>query len=135
MAKRKVYTCACIGEFVQAGCNGDIVYALTVTSPFKYDTPELAKNDVGVIKFQKVNGHIVLVVHSDNGCQLRDGKTNVITWDNWMQYRMACVDAHTGEERPCSDNWDELFGVDNVNDDFEQIVDITGVNVFSYENM
>ena len=30
MAKRKVYTCACIGEFVQAGCNGDIVYALTV---------------------------------------------------------------------------------------------------------
>lgn len=132
----KCYICACIGEFAQTNYDGDEeLYIIVVKSPFQYDTPELAKNDVSTVKFQKCNGHIVLVIDSDDDCHLRDGKTNVIEWNNWMQYYMAHVNKVTGEEEPCADNWDDLFGVDSVPDDFEQIVNINSVSVFSYEDI
>lgn len=123
-----------IGTFVcPSGTDeSEVTYVIQVTSPYGYPTAEEAAQEEVAYVFRKVNGHIVLVAEGGDLGSLRRYKSDVISWENWQQYRMARISPDTGKEEPFAEPWDVLFGVNSVSDDFEVFVVPDVSNVFAY---
>ena len=128
------YIRTCVGCFTCREDDRDVDYVIRIKSPYSYGTPEEAATEDVIYTFCIVDGHVVLVVGGDSNL-LRDYHSDIIEWKDWQQYHMARVNPDTGEEEPCSTNWDDLFGVRLVNSDFTTVVIPCGYNVFSYENI
>lgn len=112
-------------EFVENNYN----YSLEVTLPMEFPTLESARNCKASLRFQKIDGHILLVVWSDwhQGFD-KEGKwregvkgepVGYIRWQDWREYRIArsrttdipCI-ASDEDYIPIATPWDELFEKD-----------------------
>lgn len=124
-----------VGVFTCREYDHDVSYVIQIKSPYGHSTPEDAANEDVSYSFRKIGGHIVIVAAGGDADNLRYGKSEVIRWKDWTQYHMAKMNDETGDEEPCSTDWDDLFGVDNVSDDFEVPIVYDSYNVFSYENI
>lgn len=108
-------------------------YQIEVPMPTKYKTAEEAKYDKSSLRFEKRDGHIVLVVYSKWEQGMNDGEwyehvaetiLGIIKWEDWYRYKMSMAkeggDDNIYDANSCyvpnATNWDELFNVGSLED-------------------
>lgn len=108
-------------------------YQIEVPMPTKYKTAEEAKCDSGSLRFEKRDGHIVLVIYSkweqgmikDKWYEHVAGTIlDIIKWEDWYRYKMSMAKEEGADNLydpnscyvPSATNWDELFNVESLED-------------------
>lgn len=148
--KKKRSTQAYHHEFYGDFEVNDRNYQIEVCLPTKHTTIISAKYDPSALRFEKHDGHIVLVVYSDfkqgicNGKWIEDvdGKIlEIIRWEDWHRYKISKakeegVDA-IGDDGisgyfPCATNWDEIFDVKNLPHHWGYLVESIAYGVLAY---
>lgn len=124
-------------------------YFIEIPMPTKHKTIESAKNDKSSARFEKRNGHVVIVIYSNWEQGIKNGKwyehvsgseLEIIHWENWYRYQIA---QDNGKEQvglidPCTDylpfsqNWDELFDVNNLSDDWSCTIENLAYSILTY---
>lgn len=128
---------------------GNRNYQIEVPIPVKYDTAEKAKTDNSSLRFEKRDGRIVLVIYSDWKQGMNDGKwyeyvagnvLDVIYWEEWYKYKISIAKEEGNDNLydpnscyvPSATNWDELFDVENLEDNWSFTVESLAYAVFAY---
>lgn len=125
-------------------------YQIEIYMPTKHESPEQAKDDSSSARFEKHDGHIVLVIYSD-WVQGFDGNgkwrehvngeiLDIIHWADWWKYKMSvakpeCPQGYGGDSCndyvPCATNWDELFKVEELSDQWGNTVESLAYSVLA----
>lgn len=130
------YKCEYLGDFNTP--NGR-VFSIYAQIPITYNSYKEAEKSNVFLRFKKIDSHIVLFMYeneenkSDDQCKIID----IIKWDEWWKYRVVEMKEESynnntsiGNEDflPNGTNWDELFGVNNLNEDwFETVIGIENI--------
>lgn len=127
-------------------------YQIEIIMPTKYTTPKDAKADSSSARFEKHDGHVVLVIYSDWEQGMENGKwfehvagsvLDVIHWEDWNKYKMSQAKGEGIEGMgndpitdyvPCSTKWDELFDVSSLSDNWGYSVESLAYTVLAYIN-
>lgn len=129
------YKCEYLGDFNTP--NGS-VFSIYSQIPIIYNSYKEAEKCSVFLRFKKIDGHIVLFMYkneedkSDDQCKVID----IIKWDEWWKYRVVEMKKESYNNAsienedflPNGTNWNELFGVNNLNDDwFETVIGIENI--------
>jgi len=141
------YLYECTFDFWWNGWN----YNLEVQMPVKYGTIEAAKQDKSSCRFEKRDGHVVLVIYSGWEQGMKDGKwyehvageeLAVYRWEDWHLWKMTnakekelsgMIDA-IQDYLPYAENWDVLFGVDELPEGWGLTPESLAYRIISYVN-
>lgn len=126
-------------------------YNLEVQMPVKYGTIETAKQDKSSCRFEKRDGHVVLVIYSGWEQGMKDGKwyehvageeLAVYRWEDWYLWKMTkakekelsgMIDA-IQDYLPYAENWNALFGVKELPEGWGLTPESLAYRIISYVN-
>lgn len=126
-------------------------YSMDVQMPVKYTDIEMAKHDKSFCRFEKRDGHVVLVIYSSWEQGIKDGKwyehiageeLAVYRWEDWHLWKMtkakekelpSMIDA-IQDYLPYAENWDVLFGVDELPEEWVLTPESLAYSILSYAN-
>lgn len=147
MEEKQIYIYKFFGDFWAKNRN----YQIEVPMPTKYKTITEAKADNSSLRFEKHDEHIVLVVYSNWEQGMIQGKwhehvagevLDIIKWEDWYRYKISMAKEKGIEDIGDSDssyvpsaiNWDELFDIKNLKDNWSCTVESIAYSIFSYFN-
>lgn len=123
-------------------------YQIEVCLPTNHTTIKSAKYDSSPLRFEKHDGHIVLVIYADFQQGFVNGKwteqvvgevLEIISWENWHRYKMSKAKAEgeigddlTFDYLPCATNWDELFDVNTLPEHSGHMVESLSYGILAY---
>lgn len=126
-------------------------YNLEVQMPVKHGTIEAAKQDKSSCRFEKRDGHVVLVIYSGWEQGMKDGKwyehvageeLAVYRWEDWHLWKMTkakekelsgIIDA-IQDYLPYAENWDVLFDVEQLPEGWGLTPESLAYSIISYVN-
>lgn len=126
-------------------------YQIEVPMPTKYKTANEAKCDKSSLRFEKHDGHIVLVIYSKWEQGMIEGMwyehvagevLDIIKWEDWHRYKISMAKGEGTEGVgdydsgyvPSATNWDELFNVEKREDGWGCTVESLAYSVYRYFN-
>lgn len=125
-------------------------FQIEINMPTRHRIIACAKNDSSSAQFEKHNGNVVLVIYSDWEQGMLNGKwhegvkgkvLDIIQWEEWYKYQMSQAKgkgiAGMGNDGvsgyiPCATNWNELFDVNSLSDDWGNSVESLAYRVIAY---
>lgn len=130
-----IYPC----EIKELKNSSNAAYDIEVPIPIDFKTREEAINCSANLRFQKLEGHIVLCIYSSfkqgfNGEgkwveQVQGEIVDIIEWHQWWKYKMiksTCAFYESSDPledyEPCIEKWDDIFQVNLLPEDWSRNV-------------